>query len=253
MRRDGYTAATHLRRGARPSAARCRPPDIVRYIATIRASHYTRYAVFPGSVRQLDELNLASSSCCASMLDDGFATKGLIMKAMCLSVMMFGMSTAACLEEPDQADQVDETNQTAAITSRPALSSICGVQCNNSHGARACGDHRDSGQANVSVFPTLENATTVPSIILHTAGWAGTSCPNCVWERVSVTTVFPVGAPLPTIAQATNDLNVSKVVAASPEFAWNGTVVLRISDPTNASVGTCTLTVPVGLTGGFPF
>jgi hypothetical protein len=102
--------------------------------------------------------------------------------------------------------------------------------------------------------PAIEGTTKVPSNILGTTtGWSSTSCPNCQWQVDRFTTTFVVGGSRPFAAQATNDANVNKTVSLSPEYEWDGEAVLRIWDPTDASVGTCILTVPLHLSGGFPF
>lgn len=173
--------------------------------------------------------------------------------------MLLGMCLTGCLGLEDEAmyedeawEQVEDELMTPAT--RPPLSSICGYRCNNSHGVRQCSDHRNSGQVNVSVFPLIENTTKVPSTILGTTtGWANTSCPNCQWALERVTTTSLQGGTGPAVNQAVNDVNVSKTVNVSPEYDWQGDIVLRIWDPTDSSVGSCTLSVTANLSGGFPF
>ena len=177
------------------------------------------------------------------------------MRIVNVYLMMFGICLAGCIELADDARDARDLDGrgVAALASRPLLSSICKLRCHNFHGQLSCFDHRDVGQVNVSVFPLLENTTKAPSSILQTTkGWDSTSCPNCVWNVVSITTEFPEGTPVPGVSQAVNDVNVAKTVAASPEFEWLGTVVIKIWDPTDASVGSCTLSTTVDLTGGIP-
>lgn len=156
---------------------------------------------------------------------------------------------AGCVAPPTDDEAPDLADHELVTSSRPSLSSICSFVCNNSHGQRACGDQRDSGQVNVAVHPLLEGTTKVPSTILGTTtGWASTSCPNCQWQLESVTTNFVIGTK-PDVAQATNGVAVFKTVSSSRSYEWEGTVALRIFDPTDASVGTCKLSVNVSLHG----
>lgn len=183
----------------------------------------------------------------------------MIKQSLLLPPVLLGMCLMGCVGVEDEALYEDETwdqidDELVAPASRPPLSSICGFRCNNSHGQQVCGDHRSSGQVGVAIFPLLENTTKVPSTILGTTtGWASTSCPNCQWQLQSITTHHVMGGTRPSVVQATNDVSVSKTVSVSPEYDWLGTAVLRIWDPTDASVGTCTLSVGANLSGGFPF
>lgn len=137
------------------------------------------------------------------------------------------------------------------MAARPSLSSICSRRCNNSHGQNNCSDYRVSGQVNVSVFPLIEGTSVVPSSILGTTtGWADTSCPNCQWKLDGVTTTSLFGGTAPSVSQAMNDVNVSKSVSSSREYDWSGVVAITIWDPTDSSVGTCTLNVSTSLAGG---
>jgi len=177
------------------------------------------------------------------------------MTTMNACLMMAGICLAGCLDLADDAREPRDPDgeHVAALASRPALSSICKLRCFNSHGSFSCLDHRDVGQVNAAVYPLLENTTKVPSSILKTTtGWASTSCPSCVWDVVSITTDYPDGAPVPSTLVTTNSVGVAKTVAATPEFEWLGTVVIKISDPTDASVGSCTLSAELDLTGGIP-
>jgi len=178
------------------------------------------------------------------------------MKRLMLTVFALGMYACAAdpvgvgSEPPTDDETADQADHELAIASRPSLSSICGFVCNNSHGQRSCGDQRDSGQVNVGVFPLLENTTKVPDAVLRTtSGWTSTSCPNCQWQLESVTTNELFGGTKPDVAQATNDVSVFKTVSSSRSYEWAGTVVLRIFDPTDASVGTCSLSVDLSLSG----
>jgi hypothetical protein len=130
---------------------------------------------------------------------------------------------------------------------RPSLASICSYRCFNSHGAYACGDSRFTGQANVGVYPLIENATKVPSTLLGTAGWSSTSCPNCQWTLNSITTTYLQGGTGPSSATAVNNASVHKTMSQPIEYEWNGTFSITIWDPTDASVGTCTLNVDASL------
>ena len=157
---------------------------------------------------------------------------------------------AGCMPEPEEDDVADAVEGDAADALSTSLSSICSFVCNNSHGQRSCGDQRSSGQVNVAVAPLLENTTKVPDTILGTTrGWTSTSCPNCQWQLESVTTNELIGGGNPDVVQSTNGVAIVKTVSSSRSYEWAGTVVLRIFDPTDASVGTCRLSVAVSLHG----
>jgi hypothetical protein len=179
--------------------------------------------------------------------------------------MMLVVALAApvmgCLDFPADGEHPDElleeavvmaTEQPIAVATRPSLASICGYRCNDSHFGSDCYDQRSSGQVNISVFPLLEGKTKTPSPIIGiNAGWNQTSCPNCLWQLNDVSTnwKFPASASGPTVAQATNDVNVSKFITAGRLYEWDGVVSITIWDPTDGSVGTCVLNVGTSLYG----
>lgn len=145
-------------------------------------------------------------------------------------------------------DRDDVQGEVASAVTRPSLSSICSSKCRNSHFALACVDQRNTGAVNISVIPLLEGTSIVPiPEIGTTTGWSSTSCPNCTWHLVSVT--GPGGGTVTSgVAVASAAVNVNR----SNGGDWDGHVNIQITDPTDASVGVCNLSVPIELVNG-PF
>jgi hypothetical protein len=163
-------------------------------------------------------------------------------------VVNLAATVMGCLEFPEDGERLDEfveesTAQSIEVATRPSLASICGHRCRDSHFGTDCYDQRSSGQVNNSVFPLLEGK--------YKTEWNQTSCPSCQWQLngISTTWKFPTSASGPTVNQATNDVNVSKLITAGWIYEWEGTVSITIWDPTDASVGTCSLNVDTGLYG----
>jgi hypothetical protein len=169
-----------------------------------------------------------------------------VIRIFCISLPLL----SGCIDAPSDGQLPEPIDLELAIATRPLLSSICSFKCNNSHGEGICSDQRDSGEVNFAVFPLIEGTTVVPSTILGTTtGWANTSCPNCQWQFVSLTTTELLRGTAPSVSQATNGPAVVKNVTANRIYEWAGTIVLRIFDPTDASVGTCTPSVEGSLVG----
>ena len=154
-----------------------------------------------------------------------------------LSVCALGMLGCA-----DMGDGNDNEGDVASALTRPALSSICGFTCNNSHLQHTCFDQRTSGQVNVSVFPLIEGKTVLPASIINNPGsWSNTSCPNCQWHLVSPS----LGT---NVSVATDDVNIHRTVNGQSDMITQ--VNIQIVDPTDASVGVCNLSVGVELVTG---
>jgi hypothetical protein len=170
------------------------------------------------------------------------------MKNMYVCVAALGLYLFGCTGVGDGAGAVDESNAASAV-SRPLLSSICGSICNNSHDIRSCLDQRTSGIVNVSVFPLIQGATFLPASILGTTtGWSSTSCPNCQWHLVSITNDRNGGVVTSGITQTADDVNLQRTVNGQSDMSFH--VNIEISDPTDASVGVCDLSVGIELVTG---
>lgn len=172
-------------------------------------------------------------------------------------VLRFGIAAllafafSGCLsQEEEPPPSSDAESGTSAQLTRPSLSSICSAACNNSHTVKSCFDQRGVGASvNVSVFALIEGASFVPSTTLGTTrGYTSTSCPHCQWHLVSVINDRS-GLPVTTgVSQAANDVNVERHSGGQND--WEGHVNLQISDPTDASVGVCNLSVGIELVNG---
>ena len=156
---------------------------------------------------------------------------------------VFGLAMFGCVGV-DEGNE-NELEVTSAVT-RPSLSSICSSACSNLRGKNVCTDSASQGGVHVRVFPRLEGKTKTPATEINNPGsWSGTSCPNCEWHLVSVsnlTVPFP-----PTWTTSTNSVQLNRNAVLSD---WSGQVKIQITDPTDASVGVCNLSVGVELING---
>lgn len=172
------------------------------------------------------------------------------MKIRYMCAATLGMYLSGCTEMADSTGAGEE-GQVANAVSRPLLSSICSSICNNSHNVRSCFDQRalGAGAVDVSVFPLIEGTTFQPTTILGTTtGWSSTSCPNCQWQLQSVTN--DVTGAVVKNGITLSAINVIVLRNSISHSDWFGHVNIAISDPTDASVGVCNLSVGIELVNG---
>lgn len=186
------------------------------------------------------------------------------MKLMYACVAVLGACLSGCTGVDDGAAVADEGHVASALA-RPPLNLICSSICNNSHNVRSCLDQRTSGTVNVSVFPLLAEidphaaiplvpiggppTTFLPSTILGTTtGWSSTSCPHCQWHLVSITNDRNGGVVTSGVTQSPSDVNLQRAVNGQTDMSFH--VNIEISDPTDASVGVCDLSVGIELVTG---